>query len=58
MHILIVPDAWLPQINGVVRTIEIVGRELEKLGHRVEVIDSYVVPHTPKNNLSGDKLEG
>ena len=38
MKILVVTDAWLPQINGVVRTLEIVARELEALGHHVEVI--------------------
>lgn len=35
MRILIVTDAWPPQINGVVRTLQTVGRELTKLGHEV-----------------------
>ena len=38
MRILIVTDAWFPQVNGVVRTIETTKRELEKLGHTVEII--------------------
>lgn len=38
MNILIISDAWYPQINGVVRTISTVRQELEKLGHSVEVI--------------------
>ncbi|WP_353857731.1 glycosyltransferase family 1 protein [Azospirillum formosense] len=38
MNILIVSDAWLPQVNGVVRTIGTVRAELEVMGHRVEVI--------------------
>jgi glycosyltransferase involved in cell wall biosynthesis len=38
MRILIVSDAWFPQINGVVRTLNTVRGELEKKGHRVEVI--------------------
>jgi glycosyltransferase involved in cell wall biosynthesis len=38
MKILIVTDAWLPQINGVVRTIEMTLRELAALGHQVEVL--------------------
>ena len=38
MNILIVSDAWLPQVNGVVRTIGTVRSELEAMGHRVEVI--------------------
>ena len=33
MKILIVTDAWLPQVNGVVRTIQATNRELEKMGH-------------------------
>ena len=39
MNILIVTDAWSPQVNGVVRTLQSVrGAELEQMGHRVEVI--------------------
>jgi glycosyltransferase involved in cell wall biosynthesis len=38
MHIVIVTDAWRPQINGVVRTYERTIEELEKLGHRVSLI--------------------
>ncbi len=38
MKILIVTDAWEPQVNGVVRTLKMTRRELERLGHRVEII--------------------
>ena len=38
MKILIVTDAWLPQINGVVRTLQSTKAELERLGHVVQVI--------------------
>lgn len=38
MNILIVTDAWLPQVNGVVRTIETIAEELQRLGQRVAVI--------------------
>ena len=38
MRILIVSDAWLPQINGVVRTLGRVKQELEQLGHEVRII--------------------
>lgn len=38
MNILIISDAWRPQVNGVVRTIATVRTELEKMGHTVEVI--------------------
>lgn len=35
MKIAIVTDAWIPQVNGVVRTYQNTGRELEKAGHEV-----------------------
>ena len=38
MTILIVTDAWYPQVNGVVRTIGTVRAELEAMGQTVEVI--------------------
>ena len=37
-RILIVSDAWRPQVNGVVRTLATVAGELRALGHAVEVI--------------------
>lgn len=37
MRIAIVSDAWRPQINGVVRTIETIARLLRAEGHDVEV---------------------
>lgn len=38
MRILIVSDAWVPQVNGVVRTLRMTRSELEKRGHEVFVI--------------------
>jgi len=38
MKILTVTDAWHPQVNGVVRTIEATNRELTRTGHQVHVI--------------------
>jgi glycosyltransferase involved in cell wall biosynthesis len=38
MRIAIVTDAWSPQVNGVVRTLQSVRRELEATGHEVRVI--------------------
>lgn len=38
MRILIISDAWHPQVNGVVRTYEHLMEELQKLGHDVKVI--------------------
>ena len=38
MKILIITDAWLPQVNGVVRTYQHLREEMQKLGHQVNVI--------------------
>jgi hypothetical protein len=38
MRILIVTDAWRPQVNGVVRTLTETIRELQESGHEVEMI--------------------
>jgi glycosyltransferase involved in cell wall biosynthesis len=38
MRILLVTDAWAPQVNGVVRTLQRVVRECEQLGHSLEVL--------------------
>jgi len=40
LRVLIVTDAWEPQVNGVVRTLQQLGSELGKLGHQVR----YVTP--------------
>jgi glycosyltransferase involved in cell wall biosynthesis len=37
VRIAIVTDAWLPQVNGVVRTLDTVRRELLDMGHEVEM---------------------
>ena len=37
-RILIVSDAWQPQVNGVVRTLATVAGELRALGHTVDVV--------------------
>ncbi len=37
-RILIVTDAWFPQVNGVVRTLATVAAELQAMGHVVEVV--------------------
>ncbi|MEN9944928.1 MAG: hypothetical protein RLY18_886, partial [Pseudomonadota bacterium] len=38
MRIMIVTDAWEPQVNGVVRTLKQTIYELQKMGHQVEMI--------------------
>ena len=38
MNIMIVTDAWEPQVNGVVRTIQATNRALSDMGHEVSMI--------------------
>ncbi|HEV8444634.1 MAG TPA: glycosyltransferase family 1 protein [Steroidobacteraceae bacterium] len=38
MRILIVTDAWEPQVNGVVRTLKTTARELHTMGHEVRFL--------------------
>jgi glycosyltransferase involved in cell wall biosynthesis len=38
LKILILSDAWTPQINGVVRTLAATGTELTRLGHEVQIM--------------------
>jgi glycosyltransferase involved in cell wall biosynthesis len=47
MRILIVTDAWAPQINGVVRTLTRTRQELEGLGHEVRVISPDLFKNLP-----------
>jgi len=57
VKILTVTDAWHPQVNGVVRTIEATNRECERLGHETALITprSFVTmpcPRYPEIRLS------
>ncbi len=38
MKFLIISDAWHPQINGVVRTLEMTVKELAELGHETRIV--------------------
>ncbi|WP_374763454.1 glycosyltransferase family 4 protein [Yunchengibacter salinarum] len=38
LNILLVSDAWTPQVNGVVRTLQTLRRHLQARGHRVTII--------------------
>lgn len=38
MHILVATDAWLPQVNGVVRSLQNTAREAAKLGARIDFL--------------------
>jgi glycosyltransferase involved in cell wall biosynthesis len=46
-RILIATDAWHPQVNGVVRTLEMTADRLRALGHAVEVIEPGPYPAIP-----------
>ena len=57
MKIAIVTDAWHPQINGVVRTLEHTGQHLQNLGHEVLFITpedflTYPCPTYPSIRLA------
>ncbi len=57
MKILIVSDAWEPQVNGVVRTLKMTRRELEHKGHQTEIISplgfrSFPCPTYPEIRLA------
>jgi hypothetical protein len=38
VKILLVTDAWEPQVNGVVRTLKTTARELRLMGHDVQLL--------------------
>lgn len=46
-RILFVTDAWRPQVNGVVRTLEKTMERLEELGHTIELIEPHMFPGVP-----------
>ncbi|MFZ9984378.1 MAG: hypothetical protein ACO3E2_07345, partial [Burkholderiaceae bacterium] len=37
-HLVIVTDAWHPQVNGVVRTLMNTSREIQAMGYKVSMI--------------------
>ncbi|GAA3272369.1 hypothetical protein GCM10020258_48470 [Sphingomonas yabuuchiae] len=47
MRIAIVTDAWSPQVNGVVRTLQSVTGELRAMGHEVRVVSPTSSPRSP-----------
>jgi glycosyltransferase involved in cell wall biosynthesis len=57
MRILIATDAWRPQVNGVVKTLECTIAELERRGHSVRVVSpdmffSVPMPSYPEIRLA------
>ncbi|HPQ37304.1 MAG TPA: glycosyltransferase family 1 protein [Synergistaceae bacterium] len=47
MKILIVTDAWHPQVNGVVRTIEATSAEMKRQGHEISLLTPQQFPCIP-----------
>jgi len=56
MKLLIISDAWQPQVNGVVRTYEYISSELRKRGHDVKVIGPADFISTPMPGYSEIRL--
>ena len=56
MKIALVTDAWLPQMNGVVRTLTTVTGELRRRGHEVEVISPDLFRSVPCPSYSEIRL--
>lgn len=57
MRIVIVTDAWSPQVNGVVRTLRAVSAELQRRGHEVHVLSpegrrTVPMPYYPEIRLA------
>jgi glycosyltransferase involved in cell wall biosynthesis len=56
MKICIVTDAWLPQINGVVKTLEHTIEQLKKAGHIVLVVEPSLFFNVPCPSYSEIRL--
>ncbi|MES2191661.1 MAG: glycosyltransferase family 1 protein [Pseudomonadota bacterium] len=56
MKIALITDAWQPQVNGVVTTLVELVRELELLGHQVEVIHPGLFKTKPCPGYAGIDL--
>ncbi len=56
MRILIVTDAWHPQVNGVVRTLERVAEEVRLMGHNVLFLTPDLFRTVPMPTYPGIRL--
>lgn len=56
MKIALITDAWQPQVNGVVTTLVELVRELEQLGHTVEVLHPGLFKTRPCPGYAGIDL--
>ncbi len=57
MHILLVTDAWYPQVNGVVRTLDTLTGLLRAAGHRISLLThegkrTFPLPSYPEIRLA------
>ena len=56
MKLVLITDAWQPQVNGVVTTLVELVREMQKLGHEVEVIHPGLFSTRPCPGYTGIDL--
>jgi glycosyltransferase involved in cell wall biosynthesis len=56
MKLLLITDAWMPQVNGVVTTLVELVRELSKLGHQVTVVHPGMFKTKPCPGYAGIDL--
>ena len=56
MRILIVSDAWYPQVNGVVRTLSTLARVLKAEGHKIVMVTPDLVCTVPLPGIPDIKL--
>lgn len=56
MKIALITDAWQPQVNGVVTTLVELVKELEKLGHTIEIIHPGLFKTRPCPGYAGIDL--
>src|ERR1700743_3838125 len=56
MRILIATDAWHPQVNGVVRTLTSLARNVEKLGAKIEFLSPEGFPSVRVPTYPGLRL--
>lgn len=56
MKLLLVTDAWMPQVNGVVTTLVELVRELSQLGHQVTVVHPGLFQTRPCPGYAGIDL--
>ena len=47
MKILIITDAWHPQVNGVVTTLSNVTKELAKAGYQADIVEPSLFKSIP-----------